>query len=141
MQDCTVLLDECSELPKDVTMMLLTVLNPNAENRTTFSYEDYTVDFDFSRQSFMFATTEAQSVFHALMDRCERVDLEEYTYNELAEIVCRVLPEYSFQDDVLMDVSRYCAAMLVRLRRWRTISRASSCTRSAPTSPKLIGMS
>ena len=106
MQDCTVLLDECSELPKDVTMMLLTVLNPNAENRTTFSYEDYTVDFDFSRQSFMFATTEAQSVFHALMDRCERVDLEEYTYNELAEIVCRVLPEYSFQDDVLMDVSK-----------------------------------
>ena len=105
MQDCTVLLDECSELPKDVTMMLLTVLNPNSENRTTFSYEDYTVDFDFSRQSFMFATTEAQSVFHALMDRCERVDLEEYTYNELAEIVCRVLPDYSFEDDVLADVA------------------------------------
>ena len=105
MQECTVLLDECSELPKDVTMMLLTVLNPNSENRTTFSYEDYTVDFDFSRQSFMFATTEAQSVFHALMDRCERVDLEEYTYNELAEIVCRVLPDYSFEDDVLADVA------------------------------------
>ena len=106
MQECTVLLDECSELPKDVTMMLLTVLNPNAENRTTFSYEDYTVDFDFSRQSFMFATTEAQSVFHALMDRCERVDLEEYTYGQLAEIVCRVLPEYKFEGDVLKDVSK-----------------------------------
>ena len=105
MQECTVLLDECSELPKDVTMMLLTVLNPNSENRTTFSYEDYTVDFDFSQQSCMFATTEAQSVFHALMDRCERVDLEEYTYNELAEIVCRVLPDYSFEDDVLADVA------------------------------------
>jgi Holliday junction resolvasome RuvABC ATP-dependent DNA helicase subunit len=105
MQECTVLLDECSELPKDVTMMLLTVLNPNAENRTTFSYEDYTVDFDFSQQSFMFATTEAQSVFHALMDRCERVDLEEYTYNELAQIVCRVLPDYKFEDDVLEDVA------------------------------------
>jgi len=105
MQECTVLLDECSELPKDVTMMLLTVLNPNSENRTTFSYEDYTVDFDFSQQSFMFATTEAQSVFHALMDRCERVDLEEYTYNELAEIVCRVLPDYSIEDDVLADVA------------------------------------
>jgi Holliday junction resolvasome RuvABC ATP-dependent DNA helicase subunit len=105
MKECTVLLDECSELPKDVTMMLLTVLNPNSENRTTFSYEDYTVDFDFSRQSFMFATTEAQSVFHALMDRCERVDLEEYTYNQLAEIVSRVLPDYTFQDDVLADVA------------------------------------
>jgi len=106
MKECTVLLDECSELPKDVTMMLLTVLNPNAENRTTFSYEDYTVDFDFSQQSFMFATTEAQSVFHALMDRCERVDLEEYTYAQLAEICCRVLPDYTFEDDVLADVAQ-----------------------------------
>ena len=27
-------------------MALLTVLNPNSDNRTSFSYEDYTVDFD-----------------------------------------------------------------------------------------------
>ena len=103
--ECTILFDEASELPKDLSMALLTILNPNSENRTTFSYEDYTVDFDFSRQSFMFATTEAQHIFHALMDRCERVDLEEYTYPQLAEIVGRVLEGYTFEDDVLMDVS------------------------------------
>ena len=38
----------------------------------------------------MFATTEAQQIFHALMDRTERVDLEDYTYDELGEIVKRV---------------------------------------------------
>ena len=104
-KECTILFDEASELPKDVTMALLTVLNPNSENRTSFSYEDYTVDFDFSRQSFMFATTEAQSIFHALMDRTERIDLEEYSYNELGKIVARVCEGKTFEKGVLDDVA------------------------------------
>ena len=86
-RDATILFDECSEIPKDVSMALLTILNPNAENRTSFSFEDYTGDFDFRRLSFMFATTETQSVFHALMDRLERVDLEEYSLEEMGKIV------------------------------------------------------
>ena len=98
-KECTILFDEASELPKDVTMALLTILNPNATNRTSFSVEDYVVDFDFSQQSFIFATTEAQHIFHALMDRCERIDLEEYNYDELGEIVTRVLPEIDFDKD------------------------------------------
>ena len=89
MQDreATILFDECSEIPKDVTMALLTILNPNPDHQTSFSFEDYTVDFDFRQLSFMFATTETQSVFHALMDRLERVDLEEYSLSEMGEIV------------------------------------------------------
>ena len=104
-KECTVLFDEASELPKDVTMALLTILNPNKENRTSFSYEDYVVDFDFSRQTFMFATTEAQQIFHALMDRTERVDLEDYTYDELGEIVKRVCEGKKFENDILPDVA------------------------------------
>ena len=86
-RDATILFDECSEIPKDVSMALLTILNPNPDNQTSFTLEDYTVDFDFRRLSFMFATTETQSVFHALMDRLERVDLEEYTLDEMGKIV------------------------------------------------------
>ena len=86
-RECTVLFDEASELPKSITMMLLTVLNPNANNATTFSFEDYVMDFDFRQQSFMFATTEAHKLFHALIDRCDRIDMEEYTMDELAEII------------------------------------------------------
>lgn len=104
-KECTVLLDEASELPKDVTMALLTILNPNPENRNTFSYEDYTADFDFRRQSFMLATTEAHQIFHALMDRCERVDLEEYTFNQLGRIVNLGLPEMTFEDGLLDEIA------------------------------------
>ena len=104
-KECTILFDEASELPKDVTMALLTILNPNKDNRNSFSFEEYTVDFDFTMQSFMFATTEAQSIFHALMDRCERVDLEEYKFSELAKIVGRTLKGAKFQGDVLDKVA------------------------------------
>jgi len=106
-KEVTVLFDESSELPKSVTMMLLTVLNPNAENRTTFSFEDYVMDFDFSRQSFMFATTEAHKMFHALIDRCDRIDLEEYTYDELGEIMQRNLEaiELDCERDLLGEIA------------------------------------
>ena len=103
-RDATILFDECSEIPKDVTMALLTILNPNPENQTSFSYEDYTVDFDFRRLSFMFATTETQSVFHALMDRLERVDLEEYTLEEMGKIVSLNL-EIDIEPKALEDIA------------------------------------
>ena len=104
-RDASILFDECSELPKDVTMALLTILNPNKDNRTTFSFEDYTVDFNFLQQSFMFATTEAQSIFHALMDRCERLDLEEYTLDELGKITAINLTDGEIENDALVEIA------------------------------------
>ena len=105
-RECTVLFDEASELPKDVTMMLLSALNPNKDNRNSVTYEDYVADFDFRQQSFMFATTEAHQIFHALMDRCDRVDLEEYTYNQLGRIVkVNIGKEYSFGDGLLDEIA------------------------------------
>ena len=47
-KEITVLFDEASELPKDVEMALLTILNPNEQNTTQFSYEDYDMQFDKS---------------------------------------------------------------------------------------------
>lgn len=68
-------------------MALLTILNPNKENRNTFTYDDLTIEFDFRKTTFLFATTEAHKIFHALMDRLERIDLEEYSNEDLAMIV------------------------------------------------------
>lgn len=104
-KDCTIIFDEASELPKDVMMALLTILNPNKENRNTFVYEEYQVDFDFSRQTFMFATTEGQSIFHALMDRMERIDLQDYNIDELGKIVLIGLSDYEIDADALLKVA------------------------------------
>jgi len=104
-KDVTLLFDEASELPRDVTMALLTILNPNPENRTTFSMDEYVCDFDFHRQTFIFATSEIQKVFHALADRLERITLEEYTHEHLAAIVQKGLPRVECKDNVLLEVA------------------------------------
>ena len=99
--DITILFDECSELPKDVTMALLTILNPNKDNKNTFDYEGYHFEIDFKRVSFIFATTEPQDVFHALVDRLERIDLEDYTYDDLAQILQLNIDNIKFEGDIL----------------------------------------
>lgn len=104
-KDVTVFIDEASEISKDVTMSLLTMLNPNPSNKNTFVYDDYACDIDFSKQTFIFATSESHSIFAPLMDRLTRVDLEEYNHNHLAEIVRKAAPDVNFKEDVELDVA------------------------------------
>ena len=104
-KDITILFDEASEMPKDMEMGLLTILNPNKNHRNEFSVDDYVVDFDFRRHTFMFATSEPHKVFHALMDRLDRIDLEEYKNDELGKIVSLNLPDVKFEDKLLPEIA------------------------------------
>lgn len=104
-RDVTILFDEASELPMDVTMAILTMINPNPNNRNNYTYEDMTIDVDLNRQSFMFATTEPHKVFHALMNRCRRIDLEEYTHENLNVIMKRNSKGITYSHDVLNQIS------------------------------------
>ena len=124
-RDVTILFDEASEIPQDVEMAMLTILNPNPTNRTSFSYDEYTVDFDFRRQTFMFATSEPHKVFHALKDRLDRVDLEEYNYEELGEIVRINLPDVIFSKGLLGEIAkvlrgnaRAAQKMAIKIQMW-----------------------
>lgn len=124
-RDVTVLFDEASEIPQDIEMALLTILNPNPENRTQFSWDDYTFNFDFRRQTFMFATSEPHKVFHALKDRLDRVDLEEYSYDELGQIVGLNLKDIEFEDGLLAEIAtvlrgnaRAAQKMAIKIQMW-----------------------
>jgi Holliday junction resolvasome RuvABC ATP-dependent DNA helicase subunit len=103
-KDVTVFFDEASEIPHSVTMALLTIMNPN-QTKTQYSYGDYTVDFDFTRQSFLFATSEPQSVFHALLDRLKRVDLSDYSKEEIAKIIQIGAKGVEFETSVLEEIA------------------------------------
>jgi Holliday junction DNA helicase RuvB len=104
-KEVTILFDEASEIPMDITMALLTILNPNKENKNSFSYADLNMDFDFKKVTFLFATTEAHKIFHALMDRLERIDLEEYSPSNLATIVKNNVTS-NITDQVIDEVSK-----------------------------------
>lgn len=103
-KDVTVFFDEASEIPHDVSMALLTILEPR-DNRSTFVYEEYVCDFDFHRQTFLFATSEPHKVFPPLLDRLERFDLQDYTLGELGQIVQRGIKNIKFEDAALADIS------------------------------------
>lgn len=104
-QEATFFLDEASELPRDVTIALLTVLNPNPDNRTVLNTTDWTFECDFKKHTFLFATTEAHKIFHALVDRTERIELEEYTHPQLALIMSRTLKDVKAERPLLMDIA------------------------------------
>ena len=108
-EDATFLFDECHMLPKDVTMALLTITNPNKHNSNTFSYEGTDIEIDFKKLTFLFATTEPQEVFHALIDRMERIDLDDYSYDELGQILLLNTEKIKFSGDI---VSKHIAPAL-----------------------------
>jgi Holliday junction resolvasome RuvABC ATP-dependent DNA helicase subunit len=108
-EDATFLFDECHMLPKDVTMALLTITNPNKNNSNTFSYEGSDIEVDFKKLTFLFATTEPQEVFHALIDRMERIDLDDYSYDELGQILLLNTEKIRFSGDI---VSKHIAPRL-----------------------------
>jgi len=107
-QHITVFFDEAHEMPVSVQTCLLTVLNPNKHNRNTLRFDDYNIEFDFTKVSFIFATTDPQKVITPLKDRCKMVHMEEYGYDELAEIVEANSEEVTYSPDVLKEIASTC---------------------------------
>jgi Holliday junction resolvasome RuvABC ATP-dependent DNA helicase subunit len=103
--ECCVLIDEAHELPMDVQTALLTMLADSKENRTSYSHGDVDINIDFTRHTFLFATTEPHKVFHALMSRLWKIDLDTYTPEQLGKIVKSNLPKVRFGKGVLESVS------------------------------------
>jgi Holliday junction resolvasome RuvABC ATP-dependent DNA helicase subunit len=85
--EITILFDEAHALPKDLTMAFLTIFNTEKTNTKDFTYEDQTFTFDFSKQTFIFATTESDKLFPPLKDRLTTVDFEQYSKDNLAKII------------------------------------------------------
>ena len=136
-KDITLIFDEASELPRDVTMALLTILNPNTNNWNEFTFEDGTYRFRFDQNSFIFCTTEAQKLFHALLDRLYRVDMQDYSYVELGNIISNNLKtkNQSIDDSVIGEVSSVCRG---NARQAQAMANQISSYLSSKKSNKLI---
>ena len=109
-KDTTIIFDEASELPRDVTMALLTILNPNQNNMNEFTFDEGTYSFRFNINSFIFCTTEAQKIFHALLDRLYRIDLEDYSHIDLGKIINSnlKLKNQIVSEEIINEVASVC---------------------------------
>jgi Holliday junction resolvasome RuvABC ATP-dependent DNA helicase subunit len=85
--EVTILLDEAHMLPKDLVNAFLTVFNTEKGNFKEYHHGEQIFSFDFSMQSFIFATTELDKLFAPFKDRLTIVDFRPYTVQELAGIV------------------------------------------------------
>ncbi len=84
----TLFFDEASELPKSVQTLLLSILNNQDSSLNTYTFSNgQTVDFDLKHITWIFATNQPQKVLIDLMDRLEKVTLEDYTTEQLSYIL------------------------------------------------------
>lgn len=101
----TIFLDEASEIPPDITVMMLSMLNRTPDNKNLVRSDDYVFEVDFKRTSFILATSQPQKVHPDLQDRLERITLQSYTLDELADICAKYLPDVKCDRATLLDVA------------------------------------
>ena len=103
--EITILFDEAHALPKDLTMAFLTIFNTEKNNTKEFVWDEQTFVFDFSKQTFIFATTESDKLFPPLKDRLTTIDFEQYSSEDLGEIIKLNCEGINFSDDALRELS------------------------------------
>lgn len=103
--EITILFDEAHALPQDLTMAFLTIFNAEKDATKRFEWNEMTFEFNFKRQTFIFATTESDKIFPPLKDRLTTIDFEPYDSNELSQIIKLCVPDIIFADGVLDEIS------------------------------------
>ncbi len=102
--EVTILFDEAHALPKELVMAFLTVFNVENAKRKTLEWRENTFEFNFEKQTFIFATTELDKLFPPFKDRLTIIDFKPYTEKELGDILQKKLDWVSF-DSVVDDIA------------------------------------
>lgn len=99
------LFDEVHALPKDLVMAFLTIFNIEGVNRKHFQWRDSNFEFNFEKQTYIFATTEPDKLFGPFKDRLTVIDFKPYRSSELGEILTKRLDWVTFADNVIDEIS------------------------------------
>ena len=104
--EVTILLDEAHALPKDLTNAFLTIFNTENTHLKDFTWEQQIFSFDFTKQTFLFATTESDKLFPPLKDRLTTIDFEPYQHDELGQILESKLDGVNFLPEALFKLAK-----------------------------------
>ena len=120
-KEITILFDEAHCLPNLLSNTFLTIFNTEKSNQKDFTGEDGMVyPFDFTKQVFMFGTTNAEKMLEPLRDRLESVIFDEYSTDDLQQILQSNLKKYTFDDRAirfLAEMSRGNARGCIKLSK------------------------
>ena len=99
--EVTILFDEAHALPQDLTMAFLTIFNTSSNGKCQFTWRDEIFTFDFSKQTYLFATTETDRLFPPLKDRLTVIDFDPYKPSHLGKILQLNAKGVNFKEDSL----------------------------------------
>lgn len=86
-REVSVLFDECHALPRDLVVPFLTLFAVNTSKKASVDTEEGgNVEFDFTKQSFIFATTESDKIFKPLKNRLEEILFDYYSDKDIEEM-------------------------------------------------------
>ena len=103
--ECVIFFDEAHELPKKLVAAFLTVFNTEKKSVVYYTYQDVEYRFDFTKMSFIFATTEMDRLFAPFKDRLTGVDFVPYSNDEVKRIVQKRIPDVKFESGVLNEIA------------------------------------
>lgn len=103
--ECCLFFDESHELPRKLVVAFLSVLNTEKKSVVYYTYQDVEYRFDFTKMSFIFATTEMDRLFAPFKDRLTVVDFVPYSNDEVKRIIQKRLPDVKFETGVLNEIS------------------------------------
>ena len=103
--ECMIFLDEAHELPKKLVVAFLSILNTEKKTVVHYTHQDVEYVFDFSKISFVFATTEMDRLFAPFKDRLTIIDFVPYSNGEVKDIIKKRIPSVNFASGVLDDIS------------------------------------
>jgi len=103
--EITLFFDEAHALPKDLVMAFLSITNTERTPFKEFNWREYTFQFDFTKISMIFATTELDKLFPPLKDRLTILDFKPYKVDEISQIVKGRLKGVEFEEGVLEEIA------------------------------------
>lgn len=109
IQDRSVVLffDEAHRLPDCLQADMLTILNTENHTKINYNWNGVDFEFDFQKMSFLFGTTDSQSLTGPLRDRMTVIDFEEYTKEDIRNIIVQNL-KVSVDPLTIDSVSEVC---------------------------------
>lgn len=103
--ECVLFFDEAHELPRKLVVAFLTIFNTEKKSVVYFTYQDVEYKFDFTKMSFIFATTELDRLFAPFKDRLTIVDFVPYSNDEVKRIIQKRIPDVKFDSGVLNEIA------------------------------------
>jgi Holliday junction resolvasome RuvABC ATP-dependent DNA helicase subunit len=103
--EITILFDEAHNLPKELQQVFLTVFNVESARSKQVNWRESTFEFNFEKQTYIFATTELDKIFPPLKERFTVVDFKPYTEQQLGEIIHKRLDWVEFADGVVQEIA------------------------------------